>query len=275
MGPQPREPTRGLDRPAALEAILDDEPEALGRLLAARPRLLRDAWGDIMTMLAAARAADMERFLLVLRPVLEDRRVRRTLNDPIDADGNRVAHWPAMYGDARRLELLRAFGADLRVGNRLGTTPLFDAVRGGSPEAMEVIVRHAGRDVLHHLNGYDCSPVHWACMHCSMPGARGLHELEPGLINAPNRNGGLALDLLDWRKLYHAEAVERTFGRAPRADELRPYEELGDWMRANGARHSRAWAALPDREKLKESRAPLNAEPWWGYVRRPLGWNAA
>jgi hypothetical protein len=197
------------------------------------------------------------------------------MNVPIDSDGNRAANWTALYGDTFKIKVFKRYGANFGLPNRLGTTPLFDAVRGSSPEAIECIIQVASRDELYRFNNYDCSPMHWACMHCSMPGAQGLHGLEPGLINAPNRSGGLALDLLDWRKLYHAQAVERTFGRAPKVDELRPYEEFGDWMRANGARHSRAWAALSDREKLKRSRAPFNAEPWWSYVRRPPGWNAA
>ena len=97
--------------------------------------------------------------------------------------------------------------------NRLGTTPLFDAVRGGCPASVEAVVRQEGRNVLDHTNLYDCTAMHWACKHVSLPGAQALHGLDPGLLNRPNRRGCLPLDVLEWRELYHADLARRTLGR--------------------------------------------------------------
>jgi hypothetical protein len=258
----------------AVEAVFQNQPQTLRHLLESRPNTLREAWQGIMTALAATREIAIRDFLAVLCPLMRDRRVRRTLNHPIDADENRVSHWPALYGDTAKLEALREFGADLRVQNRLGTTPLFDAVRGGFPATIKTIARATGPEALSHFNKYDCSPMHWACQQCSLPGAQTLHELDPSLGMQPNSRGALPLDLLEWRKLYQVGEITRSFGRPPHAGELEPYEAIAKWLESNGARHSRAWAALHNEEKLRECNAPFNAELWWTYFRRPTTWCA-
>ena len=259
----------------AVGLVLEDRPLDLARLAARRPAALAAGWGDILLALAAADGIDTGALLDALRPVLRGAGPRRSLDDPLDADGNRAAHWAALCGQAAKLDALKAHGADLRLPNRLGTTPLFDAVRGACPAAVEAIVRHEGAGVLGHLNGYDCTAMHWACKHASLPGAAALHRLDPGLLNRPNRRGGLPLDVLEWRELYQAELARRSLGRAATGEELAPYRELRAWMVANGARRSDAWAALPGDRRLRRGGAPFDAELWWTFIPPPPGWDAS
>src|SRR3954447_19733424 len=258
----------------AVGLVLEDRPLDLARLAARRPAALAAAWGDILLALAAADGIDTGALLDALRPVLRGAGPRRSLDDPLDADGNRAAHWAALCGQAAKLDALKAHGVDLRVPNRLGTTPLFDAVRGACPAAIEAIVRHQGRGVLGHLNGYDCTAMHWACKHASLPGAAALYRLDPGLLNRPNRRGGLPLDVLEWRELYHAELARRSLARVATEEELARYRELRAWMIGNGARPSSGWTALPSDRRLRKGNEPFNAALWWAYVRPPVGWAA-
>src|SRR3954453_15005983 len=258
----------------AVSLVLENRPLQLGRLAARQPEVLAGAWSDILLALAATDGIDTEALLDALRPVLHCASPRRSLDDPLDADANRAAHWAALYGQTAKLDALKAHGADLRLPNRLGTTPLFDAVRGACPPAVEAIVRPEGAGVLDHLNGYDCTAMHWACKHASLPGAAALHRLDPGLLNRPNRRGGLPLDVLEWRELYQAELARRSLGRAATGEELAPYRELRAWMVANGARRSDAWAALPGDRRLRRGGAPFDAELWWTFIPPPPGWDA-
>src|SRR4051794_25567761 len=93
----------------------------------------------------------------------------------------------------------------LAAADGIGAGALLDAVRGACPAAVETVVRHEGRGVLEHLNGYDCTAMHWACKHASLPGAAALHRLDPGLLDRPNRRGGL-----EWRELYQADLARRS-----------------------------------------------------------------
>ncbi len=256
----------------AVSFVLENRPLRLGRLAVRQPEVLAAAWGDILLALAATDGIDTEALLDALRPVLHGASPRRSLDDPLDADANRAAHWAALYGQTAKLDALKSHGADLRLPNRLGTTPLFDAVRGACPAAIKAIVRHEGRGVLDHLNKYDCTPMHWTCKHASLPGATALYSLDPGLLNRPNRRGGLPLDVLEWRELYQAELARRSLGRVATEEELAPYRELRAWMIGNGARPSPGWATLPSDRRLRKGNEPFNAALWWAYVRPPAGW---
>lgn len=260
---------------AAVQAVLENRPRVLERLVASRPDALAIAWTAILLALGAVAGIETARFIAALVPLMRGAGRRMSLDEPIDADANRMVHWAAMYGHADDLALFKRHGADLRATNRLGTTPLFDAVRGGHRETVEAIVRCEGRDVLDHTNGYDCTAMHWACKHVSLPGADALHRLEPGLLNRPNRRGCLPLDVLEWRELYHADLARRSLGRPPKPDELGPFRELRAWMLANGARRSPHWAEVPLGLRLRRLFAPLNADRWWSYVRPPSGWAEA
>jgi hypothetical protein len=259
----------------AVSFILEDRPLDLGRLAACQPEALAGAWGDILLALAATDGIEAEPFLDALRPVLRGAGPHLSLDDALDTDGNRAAHWAALYGYAAKLDAFKAHGADLRLPNRLGTTPLFDAVRGACAAAIDVVLRHEGRGVLDHLNLYDCTAMHWACKHASLAGAMALHRVDPSLLDRPNRRGGLPLDVLEWRELYQAELARRALGRAATDEELAPYRELRSWMIAKGARRSRGWAALPSSRRLQRGGEPFNAELWWSYVPRPTGWAAS
>jgi hypothetical protein len=231
---------------AAIGALLTNRPRVLERLAARRPEALAAAWKDLLLVLGAVAGLETERFLVALVPLLPN----LSLDDPLDADGNRLVHWAAMYGRAADLAPFARFGADLRVPNRLGTTPLFDAVRGGCAATVEVIVRHVGRGILEHVSGYDCTAMHWACKHASLPGAAALHRLDSGLLNRPNRRGCLPLDVLEWRELYHADLARRTLGRPPTPEEL--------WAAAEFIRGEQAYA-LADGAKPALS-------PWEKYA---------
>ena len=260
---------------AAVAAVLENRPRVLERLVARRPDALALAWAAILQALGAVAGIETERFVAALAPLMRGASRRMSLDEPIDADGNRMVHWSAMYGHADDLALFKRYGANLRAVNRLGTTPLFDAVRGGCPASVEAVVRQEGRSVLDHTNVYDCTAMHWACKHVSLPGAEALHGLDPGLLNRPNRRGCLPLDVLEWRELYHADLARRTLGRPPDLDELQPFRELRAWMLANGAERSRRWAEAPTALRLRRPFAPLNADRWWSYVRPPSGWAEA
>ena len=257
---------------AAVQAVLENRPRVLERLVVRRADAVVAAWTAVLQAVAGV---DTARFVAALAPLTRGAGRRMSLDAPIDADGNRMVHWAAMYGHADDLALFKRHGADLRAGNRLGTTPLFDAVRGGCPVTVEAVVRQEGRDVLDHLNEYDCTAMHWACKHLSLPGAEALHRLDPGLLNRPNRRGCLPLDVLEWRELYHADLARRALGRPPTAEELRPFDELRAWMEANGARPSLRWAEVPAGLRLRRVFAPLNADRWWSYVRPPFAWAEA
>src|SRR3954465_12923304 len=210
----------------AVGLVLENRPLQLGRLAACQPEVLAAAWSDILLALAATDGIDTEALLDALRPVLHGASPRRSLNDPLDADANRAAHWAALYGQTAKLDALKSHGADLRLPNRLGTTPLFDAVRGACPAAIEAIVHHEGLGVLDHLNKYDCTPMHWACKHASLPGAIALYRPDPGLLTRRNRRGGLPLDVLEGRELHQAELARRSLGRSATEEELACYREL-------------------------------------------------
>ncbi len=239
----------------------------------ARPDLIESSWQSIMTAVAAADGICANDFLRIIFSVTTPGSAVRMLNRPIDDDGNRVAHWPALYGDVAKLEAFERFGADLWLANRLGTTPLFDAVRGDSPEAIKAIL-HAAVDQsgLRHFNDYDCSPMHWACLHFSPLAVPGLHATDCRLINLPNSRGRLPLDVLEWRQLYHVDTVKRRLGRDHAEHGTTPYGRIRGWMVDHGAKHSPGWASLPEEIKLKKNHAPFNAELWWNYVECPDDW---
>jgi hypothetical protein len=260
---------------AAVQAVLENRPRVMEALVARRPDALATAWTAVLQALGAVTGIETARFVAALVPLLRGGGRRMSLDEPIDADGNRMVHWAAMYGHADDLVLFKHHGADLRAPNRLGTTPLFDAVRGGCPATVETIVRQEGRGVLDHANEYDCTAMHWACKHVSLRGAEGLHRLDLELLNRPNRRGCLPLDVLEWRELYHADLARRTLGRPPTLEELRPFRELRAWMLTNGARHSVPWEMAPAGLRLRRVFAPLNADRWWSYVRPPFGWAEA
>src|SRR4051794_14127485 len=114
---------RNADVETAVGLVLEDRPLDLARLAARRPAALAATWGDILLALAAADGIDTGALLDALRPVLRGAGPRRSLDDPLDTDANRAAHWAALCGQAAKLDALKAHGADLRVPNRLGTTP--------------------------------------------------------------------------------------------------------------------------------------------------------
>src|SRR3954449_4426194 len=120
---------RNVRAETAVGLVLEDRPLDLARLAARRPAALAAAWGDILLALAATDGIDTGALLGALRPVLHGASPRRSLNDPLDADANRAAHWAALYGQTANVVALKAHGAALGLPNRLGTTPLFDAVR--------------------------------------------------------------------------------------------------------------------------------------------------
>lgn len=256
---------------SALCAIMHNRLAALERLLARHPGLLRTSWRRLMTAVGALENVDTGALLLVLRPAMRHGRNQRSLDDPVDDDGNRVLHWACLSGDSRKVEVLLGFGANPRAANRLGTTPLFDAVRHGRREAV-VAIAAADPAGLCHFNRYDCSPMHWACKHVSLPGMQALHGTDPLLINLPNRRGCHPLDVLEWRLLYHREVARRVHHRDATVDELRPFMAIRRWMRAHGARPSLGWARLQPCERLLPANAPLNAELWWRHVQPPEVW---
>jgi ankyrin repeat protein len=256
----------------AVRCVLENRLLDLERLVARQPEALAGVWGDVLMALGATDGIETEKLLEALLPLLRGAGPRRSLNDAVDADANRAVHWTAFYGQAAKLDAFKSYGADLRLPNRLGTTPLFDAVRGACAAAIETVLRHEGAEVLDHLNEYDCTAMHWACKHASLPGAIALHSLNSGLLNRPNRRGGLPLDVLEWRELYQADLAWRSLGRAATDEELAPYRELHTWMTANGARRSRGWAALPNGQRLRRGSEPFNAELWCTYVRPPSSW---
>src|SRR5436305_14081246 len=91
----------------AVGLVLEDRPLDLARLAARRPAALAAAWGDILLALAAADGIDTGALLDALRPVLRGAGPRRSLDDPLDADGNRAAHWAALCGQAAKLDASR------------------------------------------------------------------------------------------------------------------------------------------------------------------------
>src|SRR3954452_2031274 len=260
---------------AAVAAVLENRPRVLERLVARRPDALALAWTAILQALGAVAGIETERLVVALVPLMQGAGRRMSLDEPIDADGNRMVHWSALYGHADDLALFKRYGADLRAVNRLGTTPLFGAVRGGCPASVEAVARQEGRSVLDHTIVYDCAGMRWACKHVSLPGAEALHGLEPGLLNRPNRRGCLPLDVLEWRELYHADLARRTLGRPPDMGGLQPFRELPAWMRASGAERCPRWAEAPLSWRLRRALSPLNADGWWSYVRPPSGWTEA
>jgi hypothetical protein len=266
-----REPQE-VSESAAIEAILQGKPLVLLRILQIRPDLIESSWRDIMTAVASADGICADDFLRIIFSVKAAGSAGRMLNRPVDADGNRVAHWSALYGDVAKLEALNRFGADLRLANRLGTTPLFDAVRGNSPGAIKTIIHAVDQDELRHFNDYDCSPMHWACLHFSPLAVGTLHATDRRLINLPNSRGRLPLDVLEWRQLYHVDAMKKRLGRDHSGHGTTPYSRIRAWMVEHSAGHSPGWASQTDENKLKKNHAPFNADLWWNYVECPAGW---
>src|SRR4051812_34439148 len=220
---------------AAVAAVLENRPRVLERLVARRPDALALAWTAILQALRAGAGIETERLVVALVPLMRGAGRRMSLDEPIDADGNRMVHWSALYGHAHDLALFKRYGADLRAVNRLGTTPLFDAVRGGCPASVEAVVRQEGRSVLDHTNVYDCTAMHWACKHVSLPGAEPRQGLAPAPLTRRTRRGCLPLEVREGRDLSPAAPARRALGRPPALDELRPFHELRAWMLANGA----------------------------------------
>src|SRR3954447_2384933 len=104
----------------AVGLVLEDRPLDLARLAARRPAALAGGWGGILLALAPADGSGAGAPLDPLRPVLQGASPRRSLDDPLDADGNRAAHWAALCGHAAKLDALKPHGADLPLPHRLG-----------------------------------------------------------------------------------------------------------------------------------------------------------
>lgn len=257
------------DAPDILAAILENDLDGLRRAVARNPTAVKERWRETLTAVSCAIGIDAYAFLRFLTEESGTRRRGVALDDSLDDDGNTIAHWCALYGHIAKLRALERLGADLRIPNRLGTTPAFDAVRGADPEATDFMLSVTPRETLRRPNLYDCTIMHWACKHASLVGVRALHGRDPDLLNAPNSRGCLPLDVLAWRGLYQADVVRRTHGREPCPEEARPFLEIDAWMRASGARHSDRWLALPADRRLRTEDAPLNAALWWRYVRSP------
>lgn len=256
---------------AAIFAMMANKRQVLERILASQPGMLKVSWSRIMSILGVLHDVDIEGCLRVLLPIMRSRFVQIKLDHPIDADDNSILHWLALWGDADKLATFRRLEANLGRPNRFGTTPLFDAVRGGFPKVIEAIADEDPR-ALRHRNAYDCSPMHWACKHCSLPGAETLHRLDPGLINLPNSRGFLPLDVLQWHRLYFSDKVLQVHKRWPVVDEIRTYEEMERWLIGKGAVNSEIWVVIPWHEKLRRGNAPFDAELWWRFVQPPAAW---
>lgn len=256
------------DREALIRSVLTDNPELFERTLRINPRALIDSWDETMTAISATRPIDTGRFLRAILRSLRRGNVRRTLDHPIDEDGNTIAHWAALQGDGEKIEVLARHGVDVGLPNVFGTTPLFDAVRSGCPGIVEIVAARLPGDHLRRVNGYDCSPMHWACKHQSLAGARALAGLDPALLNLPNGRGALPLDLLDWGRLDFARLTREALGREPTEEDLEPFASLDGWMRSAGAAHSAGWRALADEERPEPGNSPFDAELWPRHLRR-------
>src|SRR3954452_16065568 len=115
----------------AVGLVLENRPLQLGRLAACQPEVLAAAWGDILLALAATDGIDTEALLGALRPVLHGASPRRSLNDPLDADANRAAHWAALYGQTAKLDALRRTAPTC--GCRTGSAPRRCSMRSAAP----------------------------------------------------------------------------------------------------------------------------------------------
>jgi uncharacterized protein len=107
-------------------------------LLCAGPMLAAQARDDLTPLLAAARNADHQTAMALVREGADV--------DAVEADGTSALHWAAHFGDAELLRALLAAGADATAANRYGMTPLQIAAVGHDVAVIDALLA-AGADV--------------------------------------------------------------------------------------------------------------------------------
>ncbi len=110
----------------------------LTALLCAWPMLAAHARDDLPPLLAAARSADHEAAMALVRDHVDV--------GTVEADGTSALHWAAHFGDAELVRALLAAGADATAANRYGMTPLQAAAVEGDPAVIDALLA-AGADV--------------------------------------------------------------------------------------------------------------------------------
>ena len=109
----------------------------LTALLCASPMLAAHARDDLPPLLAAARSADHDAAMALVRD--------RVDVGAVEADGTSALHWAAHFGDAELVRALLAAGADATAANRYGMTPLQAAAVEGDPAVIDALLA-AGAD---------------------------------------------------------------------------------------------------------------------------------
>jgi uncharacterized protein len=100
--------------------------------------LLLSAWAYAADSPVADAA--QHRDLAVLRSILN-----RTTVNAAQPDGTTALHWAAHWSDAEMVKLLLREGANAKVANRFGATPLSEAAQAGSAAIVEALL-NAGAD---------------------------------------------------------------------------------------------------------------------------------
>jgi ankyrin repeat protein len=110
----------------------------LTALLCAWPMLAAQARDDLPPLLAAARGADHDAAMALVRDHVDV--------GAVEADGTSALHWAAHFSDADLVRALLAAGADATAANRYGMTPLQAAAVEGDPAIIDALLA-AGADV--------------------------------------------------------------------------------------------------------------------------------
>ena len=157
----------------------------LTALLCASPMLAAHARDDLPPLLAAARSADHDAAMALVRD--------RVDVGAVEADGTSALHWAAHFGDAELVRALLAAGADANAVLPEGETVLMTAARTGSAEALRALLAHgAGTEARDRFHGE--SALIWAAAENHADAVRVLAEHGADVdVIAHERHGRLVI----------------------------------------------------------------------------------